>query len=136
MLSGEFENFFERGNALSGEFAAKPGAGVEAAEFGQRQIVDSAATVGGAIYGVVVNGAESRVTGELEIGLDESGTERDGATERGESVFGRVARSSSMCYHEHDYASSRFSLRATTFGQAVLRIRNGRLVTTGHLKAC
>ena len=101
MFFGELENFFERGDALAGKFAAEPGAGVEAAEFGQGEIVNFAFAVCGAVDGVVMDGDEAGVAGELEIGFDEGGAERDGAAEGGQSVFGRVAGGASMCDYEH-----------------------------------
>ena len=61
----ELENLFERGNALAGEGVAKPGASVQAAQFGEAEIVDRALTVGGTIYRVIVNRDETRVAGEL-----------------------------------------------------------------------
>jgi hypothetical protein len=53
--------------------------------------VDPAFAIRGAIDGVVVDGYEARVARELEIGFDERGAQRDGATKRGQSIFRRVA---------------------------------------------
>ena len=49
VLFCEFEDFFKGGNAFAGEFAAKPGAGVEAAELGEGEIVNGALAAGGAV---------------------------------------------------------------------------------------
>src|SRR5580704_18563675 len=101
VLFGEFEDFFERGDALAGELAAEPRTGIEAAQLGQSEIVDSAFAVRSAIAGVVMDGDEARVARELEVGLDERSSERDGATKCGQSIFRRVARRSSMCNDQH-----------------------------------
>jgi hypothetical protein len=73
-----------------------------------------------AVDGVVVDGDEAGVAGELEIGLDEGGAERDGAAEGGQSVFGRVAGGASMSDYEHGYARSSLRCRATKLNERVL----------------
>jgi hypothetical protein len=105
VLFGEFENLFECRDALAREFAAEPGACVETAQLGQREVVDPALTIRGAIDSVVMNRDEAGVARELQIGLDESGAERDGSTKCGQSVLRRMSRRPSMCYDKHGCGS-------------------------------
>ncbi len=88
-------------------------------------------TVCGAVDGIVVDGDEAGVAGELEIGFDECGAERYGAAKGSQSIFGRVAGSSSMCYDEHGYTRS-FELT----WKAGFADRRESVLTTGHLKTC
>ena len=76
MFFCEVENFVEGGGSVAGKLAAEPGAGIEAANFGEGHVVDRAFAVGGAIHGFVVNGHEASVAGQLQIGLDKSSAER------------------------------------------------------------
>jgi len=91
MLFGEFENLIERRDALAGELTSKPGASVEAAQFEQREIMDFAVAIGGAVNRVVMNGDETGIAGKLQIGLDKSSAERHRATECSQRIFRRVS---------------------------------------------
>src|SRR6202035_2589806 len=86
MLFAKLENIFERGNALAAEFAAEPRASIETAQFIQREVVNFAVTVGGAVDGVVMNSNKPRVARKLKIGLDERSAERHGTAECGQCV--------------------------------------------------
>src|SRR5579862_2736180 len=90
MLFGELENVFEGGDAFACEFAAEPRTGIEAAKLVQREIVDSSMSVGCAVDGLVMDCDKTRIACELQIGLDEGGTEGHSAAERGKSVLWRV----------------------------------------------
>jgi hypothetical protein len=63
--------------------------------------VHRAFSVGGAIYAFVVNGYETRVASELQIGFNESSAEGDSFLERGQSIFGRVTGGSAMSDQQH-----------------------------------
>lgn len=96
VLAAEFENVFERGNALAHELAVVPEAGVEAAKFGEGEVGHIAAAVGGSFQGAIVDSHKAGVPGEVQVGLDENDPEFDGAFKRGHRVLGSVSRSTSM----------------------------------------
>ena len=70
---GEIEDFIEGGDSFAGEFAAEPGTGVQAAQFGEGHVVNGAFPVSGAIHGFIVNGHQARIASQLQIGFDEGG---------------------------------------------------------------
>src|SRR5262249_45590738 len=84
----KLENFFERGNAFSGEGTAEPGTCIEAAELRKAEVMDGALAISGAIYGVIVNCDETRVTGELQVGFDKTEAHGNGLAKRRHGVFG------------------------------------------------
>ncbi len=101
VLLCELQNLFQRRNALAGKFAAEPRARVEAPQFAQRQIVHFAMPVCRAIDRIVMNGDKSRVARKLQVGFDKRGAQRDGALERRQRIFRRVARGPAMCDDKH-----------------------------------
>ncbi len=62
---GEFQSFFECRDAFAGKRATEPGASVEAANLGKREVVYIALAVSSAIDGIVVDSDESRIASEL-----------------------------------------------------------------------
>jgi hypothetical protein len=97
----EVENFVESGKTFAGKLAAEPRAGIEAANFGEGHVVDRAFAVGGTIHGLIVDSYEAGVAGQLQIGLDKSGAERDGFLEGRQSIFGRVTGSAAVSDQQH-----------------------------------
>jgi len=61
----ELENLFERRDALTGKGVAEPGAGVQAAQLGEAEIMYGALAIGGTIHRVIVNRDETSVAREL-----------------------------------------------------------------------
>src|SRR5271154_2309299 len=113
---GELEDFVESGYALAGKFAAEPGAGVEFAYFREGHVVDRALSVGSAIDGVVVDGDEAGVAGQLQVGFDEGSAEGKGLLERSESILGRVTGSSAMRDYQH------FSILLVAIGEEATQL--------------
>jgi len=101
VLAGKLQNFGKRGDALAHEFAAKPGAGIEAANFRERHSLDGALTGGGAVNGFVVESDEVRVASEVKIGFNESDAQRSGAAEGSQGVLRGVAGSPTMSNGKH-----------------------------------
>jgi hypothetical protein len=62
--------------------------------------------VGGAIDGLVVNGHQAGIFGELQIGFYESYALRDGFAERGQSVLRGVAAGAAMGDQEHGFVAA------------------------------
>src|SRR6266851_10017082 len=92
----KLENFFQSRNSFASEFAAKPGARVQAAQVRQRERVHLALTIGRPIYGVVVNRYKASVARKLQIGLDETRSERDRALECRQGILRRMAGCAAM----------------------------------------
>jgi osmotically-inducible protein OsmY len=101
VLAGKFQDFDERGDALAHEFAAKPGAGIEAANFGECHALNGALTGSGSVDGLVVESDEVRVASEMKIGLNESDAQRGGAAEGSKGVLRGVTGSSAMSNGKH-----------------------------------
>jgi hypothetical protein len=102
VFAGEFENFFESGDAFADEFAGEPGAGVEAARFGKGELLDGAVAIGGAFQSFVVDRNEVSVAGEVKIRFDESNALGDGATKSSKCIFRRVAGGTTMGDGQHE----------------------------------
>jgi hypothetical protein len=101
VFAGKFQDFRECGDALTHEFTAKPGTGIEAANFGKRHGLDGALTGGGAIDGLVVEGDKVRVASEVKIGLNKSDAQRGGAAEGSQGVLRGITGSSTMSNSKH-----------------------------------
>ena len=101
VLAGKFQNFGKRGDALAHEFAAEPGAGIEAANFGERHGLDGALAGSGAVDGFVVEGDEVRIASKVKIGLNEADAQRGGTAEGSQRVFRCVAGSPTMSNGKH-----------------------------------
>src|SRR2546430_13073153 len=98
---GELQDFFQCGDALSGEFAPEPRPGIQPPQIGKRHVVYRALSVRGAIHGGVVNGHEVRIARKLQIRFDERSPKRNGFPERRQRVFRRVPRGPTMRNHQH-----------------------------------
>ena len=101
VLAGKFENLDESGDAFADEFASEPGAGIEAADFGEGELVDGAVPAGGAVDGIVVDGHKVRITGEVKIGFDEGNTLGDSPAKRRQGIFRGVSRGAAMRDGQH-----------------------------------
>jgi len=102
VFARELQNFFERGDTFTDEFAGEPGAGIEAARFGEGELLDGAVAIGGAFQSFVVNGNEVCVAGEVKIRFDESNALGDGATKSSKRIFRRVAGGTTMGDGQHE----------------------------------
>lgn len=98
---GKYEYFFKGRNALSDEFAGKPGARIEAPDFRERHMLNRAVTAGGTINGLVMNCDEMRVARQLQVGLDEGDSLSNGSPEGGKRIFRGVTGSTAMGYRQH-----------------------------------
>ena len=98
---GKYEYFFKGRNALSDEFAGKPGARIEAPEFRERHMLNRTVTAGGTIDGLVMNGDKMRVARQLQVGLDEGDALCNGSPEGGKRIFRSVTGSTAMGYRQH-----------------------------------
>src|SRR5258708_17487987 len=96
MLVGKLQDVFDGWDAFAGKLAAEPRACVEPAQFSQRHIVNRALAVGGSIHRGIMNSHQPRVARQLQVCLDEPGTQGNGASKRRKSILRRVARSSSV----------------------------------------
>ncbi len=74
MRAGKSEDFLQCRNSLARKLAVVPQTHVESAEFRQGVVSHRPATIGGAFQGVVVNGDEPGVAGEMQVSFDESGS--------------------------------------------------------------
>src|ERR1700735_2333287 len=90
------ENLLERGHAFAHEAAIEPFPGVEFSDLRGGEIANRAASVGGALNRGIVNRNEMRVTGHMQIGLDKSRAEFDGASKSHHRIFWGVAGSAAM----------------------------------------
>ena len=61
--------------------------GVQFPQFSEREFVHRAPAVGGALKGRIVDGNETRVAGEVQVGLDKRGAQLNGSLERRERVL-------------------------------------------------
>lgn len=93
---GKIEDLLDGGNALTGKFAAEPGTGVEAAQLREGEVVHGTFSVGGPIYGFIVNGYQAGIASQLQIGFDEGSAQGYGFLESGQSIFRRVAGGPAM----------------------------------------
>src|SRR5580704_5312657 len=95
-FSAKRENLLERGDTLAHEAAIEPFSGVEFSDLRGGEIADRATSIGGALNRGIVNRNEMRVTGHMQIGLDKSRAEFDGASKSHHRIFWGVAGSSAM----------------------------------------
>ena len=140
MFFGKLENFGEGGDALTGVFAAEPGAGIEAAQVGEGHIVHGAFSVGGAIDGFVVDGYQAGVAGQLQIGFDEGSAEGDSLLERSQCVFRRVPGGAAVRDQQHGrqpagVAVATFLRTACFFNRYLNEARTGCIVTPATVLA-
>jgi hypothetical protein len=105
IFAGKFQDFRERGDALTHEFAAKPGTGIQAANLGKGHGLDGALARRGAVDGFVVKGDKVRIASEMKIGLNESDAQRGGATESSQGVLRGITGGSTMSNRKHGRAN-------------------------------
>ena len=102
VFARELQNFFESGNAFTNEFTGEPGASIEAARFGESELLDRAVAIGGTFQSFVVNGNEVGVAGEMKIRFDEDNALGNGATESSKRIFRRIAGGTTMGDGQHE----------------------------------
>lgn len=98
---GKYEYFLKGRYALSDEFAGKPGARIEAPDFRERHVLNRTVTPSGTINSVVMDGDKMRVARQLQVGLDEGDSLRQGPPESGKRVFRSVSGSTAMGNRQH-----------------------------------